>query len=870
MKEYEISIVTPFHDVDEEVFVNGIKSMRSQSIGFGNIEWIVVIHNSTNAHKEYVHRYLDEYENVKVYDLDNDRKTPSSPRNYGLKHATGRYVGFLDADDSYTRLCLEKVLSVIKKYDAQVVSFRREYELESPDGIPVTEIVLWDQMQEEILIDREHWDDEKMFSGLCGMVTSRIYDRVFLEQHGITFDESVLFGEDFLFNLTVYGQLERVVYLPQFIGYHYYINGKSLVQSGDKSPELLITYAQGYTKIFDMGLKHGFFMNSIISRLCVVLSRFLVANKTMTLEQRCEIRDMLAPYIQLTKPLNVSKVFSEKAVKEAYEVPRDVIMHPEKWVDGDLNDELLVSSADPRDNDQDIMLRTLTRILEMNQNTDYGRHYSFGDIMTVEGYRSRLPITEYSDYRPLIQLTTRVGEKNIFTSSEILSYIITFQPDGEERATPCVNEQAVSYANILMNMLSDRNTLLMYKSLPKHQRFNDSVYANTVAGTALNSLMMKMMRSNMENSMKTTSPLPILFPSEIGNIGYLRLLFALMNRDVEQIVSPLAWDILEMFALLREKWEQLCDDIENGTISERDDFSDEYISHVAESLVPDKSRADELRAVFEAGFDRPVAKRIWPKLRVIYADHEGDQGIYAQMLRNYTGGVSCINPFFETNGLIVGETDADYGYKLMNTAGFFEFIPENSDDLDQTISIDQLCEGELYELVITTVSGFYRLRTRDVIRIKRVKAREVHFSFAYHRYDDKIIHLNEMVMAHIVNELADMYGLLTPDYAYTESDEKLTVLIEPSAMDIDRIRPINRQQMASDLTYLLKNNHVDISDVEVMFSAPETHKLYRDILRFKNRQASDEIRPIHYLSSEESRKFFFLNTIEQEKEGKEE
>ena len=127
MKEYEISIVTPFHDVDEEVFVNGIKSMRSQSIGFGNVEWIVVIHNSTNAHKEYVHRYLDEYENVKVYDLDNDRKTPSSPRNYGLKHATGRYVGFLDADDSYTRLCLEKVLSVIKKYDAQVVSFRREY-----------------------------------------------------------------------------------------------------------------------------------------------------------------------------------------------------------------------------------------------------------------------------------------------------------------------------------------------------------------------------------------------------------------------------------------------------------------------------------------------------------------------------------------------------------------------------------------------------------------------------------------------------------------------------------------------------------------------------------------------------------------------
>lgn len=45
---------------------------------------------------------------MQVYELNNERRTPSSPRDYGLNYVHGTYVGFQDADDTYTPECCEK------------------------------------------------------------------------------------------------------------------------------------------------------------------------------------------------------------------------------------------------------------------------------------------------------------------------------------------------------------------------------------------------------------------------------------------------------------------------------------------------------------------------------------------------------------------------------------------------------------------------------------------------------------------------------------------------------------------------------------------------------------------------------------------
>lgn len=87
-KDYRVSVVTPFHNVDIKMFRYAYQSLQKQTLGFDNIQWIVVLHNTKMEYKSAVHELLDGHGNVILKELDNDIHTPSSPRNFGMKFAT--------------------------------------------------------------------------------------------------------------------------------------------------------------------------------------------------------------------------------------------------------------------------------------------------------------------------------------------------------------------------------------------------------------------------------------------------------------------------------------------------------------------------------------------------------------------------------------------------------------------------------------------------------------------------------------------------------------------------------------------------------------------------------------------------------------
>ena len=128
---YKVSVVTPFHNVEIGLFKKAYESMKSQSIGFENIQWIVIVHNCEPHYLPALQEMLGQHENIIVRPLDNDARTPSSPRNYGMQFATAPYMGFLDADDSYTPHCLEEAYDNIVETKSDVLIFRRESELEA-------------------------------------------------------------------------------------------------------------------------------------------------------------------------------------------------------------------------------------------------------------------------------------------------------------------------------------------------------------------------------------------------------------------------------------------------------------------------------------------------------------------------------------------------------------------------------------------------------------------------------------------------------------------------------------------------------------------------------------------------------------------
>lgn len=868
--EYLVSVVTPFHNVEMDVFRNACESMISQTIGFDNVEWVVVVHNSEKRLLDGVRERLEKFPNVVIDVLNNEIRSPSSPRNRGLELASAPYVGFLDADDSFTPECLEIALAHMKKNQSQITWFRREYELESEDTVPITEIVLWDQTREEIIIDREHWDDEKMFSGICGMVTSRLYEKKFLDKYGIRFDESVPFAEDYLFNLEAYGHAKKICYLPQLIGYHYYINKSSLVQSSGKDAKTLIAYAKGYKKVFDTGLGYGFFMNAIVLGLCCVLARFLIASDKLTLEDRITIRDILAPYLEMMTPLKVSKLYSEKQVKERYDFPREVILHPDRQ-SGEAGTDTLIAVDVRTEQALPQYQRLLRDILNINQDSDIGRRYDFVDILTLSGYQAKIPVTGHEFYGPIIRLQTNVGESKILTSDDIRNYIFITGEKGLPELIPCTSRQIRPIRKLLEKSLVDRRTFLMMESLPRINRHNDNTYSNTAYGTVLTDLYADPKFLPMEKKRMFTAPYELLFPEEVANLTYVRLFFALSDPDMDQILAPNTWTVWEAFYDLERLWRNLCEDIARGKLSSFNEISDEFKANLESRIVPNPARAAELAAIFSQGFDTPVAPRIWKKLSRIIAFGTGTFAIYTQNIKRYTGDIELMNgPYLSAQAILGSEMEKTGLYRLAFKNAFVEFEPVSEEDGKRRPAVlaPDVEVGKDYAILITTYSGLYRYRLNEVVHIDHMSDGFPVFSYEYDVRQTMKLHgvsVTERLIRESLLTLVRETGFEIADYAYrkSEAEDRIVVLLEPKSEDVSAERTedlaeiLEREMERQSAPYRQAVAAGELQPVKVGFIEPETQFLYRDLMmQHMIRSSADFVKPVRYIDTPAKSRLF--------------
>lgn len=326
--KYLISVVTPFHNVSMTLFKKCFESLKQQTLGFENIEWVVVVHNSEKEYLDGVNETVAGCDNVKVFVLNNEKRTPSSPRNYGIERVSGTYIGFLDADDTYTPECCEKVTGYLVENDAQVAMFRMETDSDDPSRLAVRQFLFVDQTKDLILLEKGKWDSRNFIYGAALNVTSKMYNKHFLDDLGLRFDEEVTFAEDNMFNLTCFAKADRICILPQMIGYRYYLNNGSMVQTFDKKTEEVLRYAKGFVKVFDNGLSLGLYMNYVICDLLGYQSAIMLASKALTYEDRKEVSDLLEQYIKFIEPVKESKLYTKQMAKMVTMLPKIVLGHP--------------------------------------------------------------------------------------------------------------------------------------------------------------------------------------------------------------------------------------------------------------------------------------------------------------------------------------------------------------------------------------------------------------------------------------------------------------------------------------------------------------------------------------------------------------
>lgn len=100
----EISVIVPVYNV-QKYLRKCLNSLVKQT--FKDIEIIAVNDGSTDDSEEILKEYAEKYDNFSYYNKENGGL--SDARNFGLKHANGRYVAFVDSDDYVDRTMYEKM-----------------------------------------------------------------------------------------------------------------------------------------------------------------------------------------------------------------------------------------------------------------------------------------------------------------------------------------------------------------------------------------------------------------------------------------------------------------------------------------------------------------------------------------------------------------------------------------------------------------------------------------------------------------------------------------------------------------------------------------------------------------------------------------
>lgn len=110
---FEFSVIMAVYNV-EPFLREAVESLVGQDFGFKKIQLVMVDDGSTDGSGAICNEYSERYpENVVVVHKENGGV--SSARNEGLKHASGRYLNFMDPDDKLSKNCMSAVKSFFNR-----------------------------------------------------------------------------------------------------------------------------------------------------------------------------------------------------------------------------------------------------------------------------------------------------------------------------------------------------------------------------------------------------------------------------------------------------------------------------------------------------------------------------------------------------------------------------------------------------------------------------------------------------------------------------------------------------------------------------------------------------------------------------------
>lgn len=483
----------------------------------------------------------------------------------------------------------------------------------------------------------------------------------------------------------------------------------------------------------------------------------------------------------------------------------------------------------------------LLDIIDKNSDCEYGRNYHFDYYRTVDGYRFNVPLTDFRDVRPLVELTTRVGESSIFTEDKLIAFALSSKVNEEINYLPCTKQHIAPYVREFRKILKDGrgDKVVLCSSIPHNIIYSDQAKLNTITGIILDRTRSKLKKKRI------TSPEALLFSGEYADMVYYRTLFAVRSNKVDTIIAPSCWNVMEMIDCIMARHEELIHDLQTGSVTFDAEIPEKLKAGIRAAFKPSLKRAGLLDSIFASGDMKNLLVRIWPGLRKIIAAGTGTFEIYRDNLKKYIGEAVHSNGFFASAEAIMGvAVPGSDIYKMYEKNAFLEFLPvscNTAGDESRTVLSDEVEVGGKYLIYVTNYSGLYRYCTGDIVEIMDVKD-----GIPYFRYEGRAgERFSEQEIYHAVRTAAEEQEINVSDFCYEEdAGGSLTLYLETREPE-----KIDHDAFAGALPEELNASNIKIIPFGTQYACKHQRGESEDM-------ASDHLKPVRYLSADEAEDFF--------------
>ena len=115
----KVSVIVPIYNTSK-LLEKCVNSIVKQSIGFDNIELILVNDGSADDSEDIIKRLIKEYPSIKYFYKENGGQ--GSARNLGLKEASGEFISFVDSDDYIDTTMYEDLYDIATKDNLDIIT----------------------------------------------------------------------------------------------------------------------------------------------------------------------------------------------------------------------------------------------------------------------------------------------------------------------------------------------------------------------------------------------------------------------------------------------------------------------------------------------------------------------------------------------------------------------------------------------------------------------------------------------------------------------------------------------------------------------------------------------------------------------------